>query len=366
MKYRAAFFFTIVVGGTVLLAGCGEEPPLLPASVRIGLSYPAAIVETQTRLREGLDFALDEINAEGGLLGKPVEFLFIDDNDNPDTAMQVAEYFADEGITAVIGHWTSDTCYYAEDIYEKAGVVMLSPGATSSSLFQYEYNYIFRMLPGDDEFARYMAEFAAERGLRRIAIYYTNDEFGKDLSRLAERAFKRYGIPVVDRVSVLTPASAADVFARWDAFGVDGVIAAASLDEATGPVSLICRRYPDISVISSESLNKLPAYEALGEAADNVFIVTYRPSAIREEFYQNYTKVFGHAPDLFAVTGYIALRLIADAISASQSNDAGAIAAFLKNLRDYDSPVGKLSYNEASHTFEGQPIVIAGITEQGP
>jgi branched-chain amino acid transport system substrate-binding protein len=361
MSICQLFSLSIIIGMTFVLTGCREKAVVESTTVRIGLSYPAEVVEVQTRLREGLDLALEEINASGGVLDKPVEFLFIDDQDDPDMAMQIADYFSNEDLAAVIGHWSSNACYYAEDIYEEAGLVMFSPAATSSSLFRYEYNNIFRMLPGDETFARYIADFAVQRGLQRFALFYSNDEFGRDLSKLAERSLKEYGIPVVDRVNVLTTASAEDVFFRWDAFGCDGVIIASGLKSAVLPISLIRQRYPDMPILSSESLNKLTVQNDLGANATNLFVITYHPDTVKPDFYRRYTEAYEHDPDLFAIAGYVSLRLLADAMNTTQSTDGSAIAEWLENLQNHDTVIGTLSYDEETHAFKGQSFVIAEI-----
>jgi ABC-type branched-subunit amino acid transport system substrate-binding protein len=183
------------------------------------------------------------------------------------------------------------------------------------------------------------------------------------MAEMAERELKRYGIPVVDRVNVLTAASANDVFFRWDAFGCDGAIVASSLNEAILPVSLIRQRYPDMPILSSESLDKLTTQDALGTAAENLFIVTYHPSSIKQDFYQHYTETFAHKPDLFAITGYMSLHLLADAMNRTQSTEGAAIAAWLRGLRNYDTVIGSIHYNDEIHTFEGQPFVVTKIGE---
>ncbi|MDR2602307.1 MAG: ABC transporter substrate-binding protein [Spirochaetaceae bacterium] len=356
------FLLAVILCEASGLAACREKAPVAPSVIRIGASYPAKIIESQTRLLEGLNLALEEINAAGGVMGAPVEILFYDDGDNPEIAMQIADRFSAEGVTAVIGHWSSDVCYYAEDVYEKAGVVMLSPGATSTGLFKSDYQYIFRMLPGDDVFAGYLAEFAEQKKLRRIAMFYSDDEFGRDLSKFAERALKRYGIPVVDRVNVLTPASMEDIFVRWDAFGADAVLIAANLQEAAEPVSLICERYPDMPVISSESLNKLTVRSELGLAVDDLYTVTYSPSIIDINFQRRYEEKFGNAPDIFAISGFVAMHLITEAMNSAQSSSGDAVAAWLRSVQNHDTVIGPISYNEKTRNFDGQPFIVTQIT----
>jgi branched-chain amino acid transport system substrate-binding protein len=362
INIRCLFKLAGILYAAIFLSGCGKNTNDVTGTLKIGLSYPAAIVDSSTYLREGLDFALTKINSTGGVLGRPVEILFIDDKDDPNIAMQVVDNFSNNGIQVVIGHWSSDVCYYAEDIYEKESIVMLSPNATSTNLFHDAYKYIFCMLPNNDEFARYMAEFAAREGLRRISVFYNDDEFGRDLAWETERAFKRYGILVVDRVSVLTAVSAETIFYRWDAFGCDGVIVAADLIEAIEPIRLIREYYPDIPILSSESGNKQTTRDALGSAARKVFTTNYDLSAIDPEFYQAYIKTFSHDPDMSAITAYVILYLLTDAMNRTQRTDSGAIAEWLKSIRDYDTVMGRISYNEATHSFEGQPVYIVEVT----
>jgi branched-chain amino acid transport system substrate-binding protein len=327
-------------------------------TISIGVAYPASQWDEHSDYRRALDLAVRDVNQAGGVLGKPLSLVIRDDGDNARTAMQIAETFHDTGITAVVGHWSSDVCYYVEDIYEERGMIMLTPFATSRALFELDYRNIFRIIAGNGVYATAMAEYARDQGFRRMAIYYAENTYGSDIAMAMEQELARHRIIVIDRVTSISPVNVANVVRRWRAFGCDGLIIAADFSESVEPVKHIKDAGGDYPVFLTDGFDNTAFGEIMAGYTDNLYAVVYGMEDLDHDFLERYRKGQGHDPSIYEITGYAAVRLLADAMNACQSLDSAALSAWLKEIRNYPVVMGMLSYNRQTQEFDGQYLRI--------
>ena len=121
--------------------------------IYIGVVYPVESIDENTYLRKGIELAVNGINADGGVLGKTLQWIIRDDQNNTHLAMQIANTFFEQGIAAVIGHWSTNICYFLTDIYEENKTVMLTLAATGMNLFENDYRYVYRMIANNQVFS---------------------------------------------------------------------------------------------------------------------------------------------------------------------------------------------------------------------
>jgi branched-chain amino acid transport system substrate-binding protein len=303
-------------------------------------------------LGDAIKLAVNHVNEAGGVLGKPLSIVFRDDFGDSHIAQEIAETFFASGITAVVGHWGSDVCYYVEDIYEERQIVMLTPGAISMAIFEQDYRYIYRMIANSQKYAETLADYAESEGIRCPAIFYTEDNYGNDLARMVERELTARGIPVADRVTSITAANVEELLRRWRAFGCDGLVMASAYYYSTGPIKRIRdagARMPVFSEVFSNS----DFSDLMAGYKENLYGVVYSREDMEAFFLADFYAAYGRVPDAYEVASYEAVCLLADAMNAEGSVSSAAIARYLQNLRDYPSVMGHISYDPATHEFEG-------------
>ncbi|MEI8178804.1 branched-chain amino acid ABC transporter substrate-binding protein, partial [Aestuariivirga sp.] len=93
------------------------------------LSGPNAALGEQ--LRRGVQAAVDDINSTGGIKGEKLAVQFADDGCDPRKAIDVATSFVSAGVKAVIGHYCSGASIPASKVYQKAGIIQISPASTN-------------------------------------------------------------------------------------------------------------------------------------------------------------------------------------------------------------------------------------------
>jgi branched-chain amino acid transport system substrate-binding protein len=348
------------------LSACGDSSVTVfnnidDDEIYIGVVYPVAQRYLDTYLYKGIEFAVERVNAEGGVLGRELRTIIRDDENDAHLAMQIANTFYEQGITAVVGHWSTNICYFLVDVYQENRVVMITPAATGTNLFEYYCHYVYRMSANHNVYAEAIATHISEAGLSRVAIFYSDDEYGTDFAALLERELSRHDVLVTDRVTGITQASIDTIMERWRAFGTDGVIIAALMPAMVEPIRLINSVNPNFPIFGADNFDRTNIYDILGHHTEAMYIATFSPCSLDGEFLEAFRATYGHDPDIRAVSGYAAVRLIADAMNATGTTDSAAIADFISTLDNHPSIFGPLTYNTSNQEFENFNIVVRGL-----
>jgi branched-chain amino acid transport system substrate-binding protein len=361
--WKKVLFLAMFLAAPIACGGWGRSVSAVynvprADEIYIGLAYPVELGDKDTYFRLGIDLAVNAINANGGVLGKTLNMAVRDDKNDTLVAMGIAEAFYNQGITAVIGHWSTNVCYFVEDTYEENEIVMLTPNATGVNIFEYDYQYIYRMTASNQIFAKTIAEYMEKDGLRRIAIYYSDDEYGNDFSAVLETELAKCGIDVIDRITGLTPANIKTVMNRWEAFGCDGVIMAALSPEIIEPIRLIHDADNRLPIFGADNFDRISFRETLGSYAGSLYRTSFWLDGLNSEFLAAFRTAYGHDPDIHSIEGYDSVYLLKDAIEAIETMDGAAIAKYLSELKDYRAVSGTLSYNTETQEFEGFNLAV--------
>jgi branched-chain amino acid transport system substrate-binding protein len=147
------------------------------------------------QVEHGAARAVADINAAGGVLGQQVRLITVDDYCDPEQAVAAAKKLVSEGVVFVVGHFCSHSSIPASEVYEKAGVLMMSPGSSNPMLTELGRANVFRFLHRDDALGVVAAKYIAEHWPdKKIAILHDNTVFGKDVADLTKEQLHRRGL----------------------------------------------------------------------------------------------------------------------------------------------------------------------------
>lgn len=171
--------------GTVKLAAAGP------------MTGPSA--ETGQRMKAGIELAVKEINAAGGINGKTLVVDFYDDEGKPESAAAVAQKIAsDAAVVGVIGHINSSATMAALPIYKRAGLTEISGNSSAFKVTHMGYDNIFRVIINDQGQAPVAMKHIVEKeGRKKIAIIYENSDYGKGAMESAKKTAESLGAKVV-------------------------------------------------------------------------------------------------------------------------------------------------------------------------
>ena len=176
MRSGALFF-------AVFALACADKP----ADVVLGAAGPWTEGYGAMNKR-GIDLAVEEINAAGGVARRPLRILARDDSADGRKATAIAlEFVRDPQVSAVIGHVNSGTMVAAARIYD-GSLAAVATTATSPDITGIS-PWVFRVIASDSATGVDLAHFARRLGHTRVAILYENDSYGRGLADAFRRSF---------------------------------------------------------------------------------------------------------------------------------------------------------------------------------
>jgi branched-chain amino acid transport system substrate-binding protein len=280
-------------------------------------------------MKRAAELAVEEINASGGISGRPLELIERDDYADPDSAVFVATDLYEAGVSAVIGHLFSGPTLAAAPVYNGGTdpVAAISPSSSSPDVST-AGDYTFRICPSDLAHGMALARWVHDTlHLDRGAILYLNDQYGRGVRQTFVREFTRRGGELVaidpylgDRPQV------APYLDRLAKIGkIQFLMVAGNRGEAEEILREARERGLFMPVLGGDGLEGI---EEAGAIADGVYLSSaYLPtiaSPANRAFIQAYRKKFPSAglPNQPAAATYDAVYLLQQVLARAGSKRA--------------------------------------------
>ena len=192
-------FFTILMILSTFITSARSE-------IKIGviLGFTGPIESLTPAIADSAEIAFKEASDSGSLLnGETITIIRADSTCNdPSAAIAAAEGVIAQGVTAILGAVCPEA---TETIFSESalpsGMVMISPGSTSSLLDNLDNKGFFRISPSDSRGGQILADITKDRKIKKIAITYTNSNYEKDLAYAYKEAAEKHGIKVTTIIS---------------------------------------------------------------------------------------------------------------------------------------------------------------------
>ncbi|HHV71528.1 MAG TPA: branched-chain amino acid ABC transporter substrate-binding protein [Clostridia bacterium] len=358
MKRRGKLFTLLLVAVVLvsLLAGCGQqkEQEAKTGEIKIGVAAPltGASAQDGESIRKGVELAVEQINAKGGINGKLVKLEVADDKTDPKEAAIVANKLAqDKSILAIVGHFNSSATLAGAPIYNKEKVVHISPGSSSPAVTD-AGPYTFRVITTDAFQGEYVAEWAVkDEGFKRIAIIYENTDYGKGLSDVFSASVKKLGAEVVanesyilgetkDFSTVLTKIKNA----KPDLLFIGGLYNEAALIAKQAKRLGLNLPMMGVDALYSDALISLGGQDVEGLLLPGFFHYS-STNPVAQEFIKAYREKYNSDPGTYAAYAYDAANIIFEAIQKA-GEDRQKIADYITNLKDFQGATGINTFDE--------------------
>lgn len=206
----------------VVLTANAQPAAVVP--VRIGVVGPltGASADFGVPMLNGIQLAVDEINAVGGYLGRPLELVIKDDTASPDQGRKVSQEMLSEKVVAAIGFCNTGVALKAIDLFQEAKTPIIVPCASGTAIttkYSAPESFIFRVQARDALQAPFMVDDIVKRGWDKVAIFadksgYGDGGYNDALAALAAKNLKpvyvaRFELGVKDLSAELAAARAA-------------------------------------------------------------------------------------------------------------------------------------------------------------
>ena len=327
-------------GGTSILVG--EFASLTGKEATFGISA-----------HEGTELAIGEINAAGGLLGKPVQLLTEDDQSKAgEPANVVNKLISKDGVVAVLGEVASSRSLEAAPICQQSGVPMISPASTNPKVTE-TGDYIFRVCFIDPFQGTVMANFASKTlKAKKVAVFTdVKSDYSKGLAKFFKEGFVKAGGQIAAELDFNSGDK--DFKAQLTA------IKSAAPDAVFVPgyyteVALICIQAKQLGIalpfFGGDGWESQTLVTIGGQAVEGHYFSTHyaadAPTPKITAFVEAYKKQYnGKVPDAMAALGYDSAMFLADAIKRSGSTDGKPLRDALAATTQFEGVTGKMAMN---------------------
>lgn len=335
-----------------LLAACGPTSEPILIGWGGGPLNDSTVVPSLHTAR----LAVEEVNLSGGINGRPLRLVVLEDGGEADSAMRVASMLVDSGVVAVIGHIYSSTTLASADIYNDSRnpVLQISPSATSPIISQ-AGDFTFRVCPSDLQYGGALARFTRNNlGLSRGIILYVNNDYGRGIRRTFSEQFVKLGGTVAEIDPFLEEAP--EVGPYLDRVARDRdiqfIIVAANIGEGTVVLKQIRDRNIRLPILGGDGFDGM---EDKGEMAEGIYSSTvYLPTLNTEanhKFLEAYRARYplGNPVDYSAAASYDIVYLLRDALLKAGTDRRAlrdAVADIGRGAPPFQGLTGAIAFDE--------------------
>lgn len=361
MNKKVNAFFSIVILLSLVLASC-TPTPAAAETIKIGLQAPLTgdyAAEGQWA-KQSVEIAAELINKKGGVLGKQVEIVVVDDASNPKDSALAAQKVIAQGLKEVIASYGSSVTAPAADLYDANKVVSVGYGCTAVRLtMEKQRPYFFRTAGRDDTQSEFFVKFVTEElKAKRIAIMHDNQDYGKGV---ADDALK-FLQPFIDSKEVelvyndaITPGESdySSVVSQIKSINPDVWFYTGYYSEA----ALLLKQARDAGVTSifvgnnsvpTPEFEKIAGVDVIkGSIHLNEPIPQFLTFAESSEFLDAYKAKYNELPgSIWAVYAADALNALVGAIEKAGSTDPDAVAGIMRTMTDVSGITGPLLFTD--------------------
>ena len=301
------------------------------------------------QIQQGAEMAVQDINARGGVLNEQVRLIIADDACDPEQAVAVAKKLVDDSVVFVAGHVCSHSSIPASKIYEKAGILMISPASTNPKLTDEGGDNVFRVCGRDDQQGVVAGNYLADNWAgKKIAVLHDGSTYGAGLADETLKQLQRRGISV--SVYEAYKPGARD-YSAVVAKLQDAAIDAVYIGGYSADAGLIVRQSRDRGYmgqfVAGDAVTNEEFWMITGPVGDGT-LVTFGPDPRKNEAAEPIVNQFrdrGFEPIGYTLHTYAAVQVWAQAVENAGSL---AIDAVIKSLRhdQFNTVLGTIRFNE--------------------
>jgi branched-chain amino acid transport system substrate-binding protein len=350
---KEAVMKTTILGiliGALISMVCGMAAA--QAEIKVGIAGPLSgssldMGETQ---EIGAQKAFEHLNDKGGLLGKEIVVISVDDACEPRQAKAVARQLVNEGVVFVVGHHCSACTLAVSKIYEKAGIIMISPASTNPKVTDKGGSNVFRTIGRDDQQGTIAGDYLADNHSKsNIAIIHDGQAYGLGLAEFTKLQLNKRGINEVMFDSYTSDQKDyKSIVNKLVNKKINVLYAGGYLTDIGIILRQAKKELPNLRLFSGDAVANVQFLFVAGKAGEGTHF-TFGPdmrlnpeardvvAAIREED--------AFEPDGFTLYSYGAVQAWAQAVKQAGSLKPKAV---IKALREgsFDTVLGKIGFDE--------------------
>lgn len=357
-----ALALTSAYAGLSLVA-CAQPANSDPIRIGATMSQSGAYATQGRAAKNGYRLCERDINAAGGLLGRPIEFIIYDDESDSEQVQALYEaLITEEQVDLVMGPYGSTLTEALAPVTEAHQMVHITPLAATSSIWEQGREYLFMVLPPAELFLAGLIDMADQQGYTRVAVLHEDALFPQAAAQGARDAATERGMQISKFSSY--PSGQSDFVDFVDELAAADVevlaMAASNLHDFVKMQQALTAQGVELKMFGTSGAVQEFADE-LGADADNVFgLSAWEPSAPNPgaaEFSQAYQQRFNQAPAFHSAGAYGSCQLLVQAVEQAASLEQNDIRDALLGL-ETTTVFGDFKVDERGYQIAHQGLFI--------
>jgi branched-chain amino acid transport system substrate-binding protein len=341
---------SIVIGQSVVLAGLGSS-----------LARP---------YQEGAKLYFDRVNAAGGVNGRKLDLVTLDDNGRTVTTVANTKKLLEQGVLCLFGYYGSPQVTAAYPLIKGTDVLMFAPMSAADEFRGPDYPNIFTLRPGYSDEAAAITKHAATLGARKLAIIHAADPESLEALAAAEKAMTKLGAKLVAKAAASSSGNVANAVDSSLAAAPDSVLVIGDANGAAGVVRDLRAKGFRGPVYGFSNTGESLLAEELGPEGAGVVVVRVVPktdnptSIVARELQADATAAKTGKPNVYMLEGYIAARVLVEALRRIPGDPTRAkLKHSLEGLHDVN--VGSFRVDYSKGRVGSKLVELALIDSQG-
>ncbi|MGL1932941.1 MAG: branched-chain amino acid ABC transporter substrate-binding protein [Desulfotalea sp.] len=297
---------------------------------------------------DAAELVVAQVNAKGGIDGKMIELLIEDDECKDEKSANVATKLVSDGVVAVIGHICSGATKVAMPIYQNAGVAVISPSATSTSLTKSgDYPNFFRTIASDDAQAELDVKFALKQGYNKFAIIHDKGDYGVGFATIVQTLLGDAGKEVALFEGVNPDAvDYSAIVQKIKRAKVDAVVFGGYHPSASKLIKQLRKKRIKVAFISDDGVKDDTFIKVAGKSAEGAYASAPKDISSNPLTIQAIAelKAAGKEKGAFFENAYSATLAIVNAIDKADSTDFDKVKKALQTEK-VDTPIGNIYFD---------------------
>lgn len=343
-------------------AGSSGAAGTSEGAVKLGIMGPMTGAASTYGIaeRNGIQMAVDQVNANGGLLGNKVQVEIRDDKADPSVATtQALELVQSQKVNALFGPIINTNALAVAKMSDQLGVPVLGTlGATTPVVYpngtdKPPYQWVYRVLVSSPVQVKALIKYGTAKGWKRWAMMYENDAYGQPTVNDLQAALKGTGGELVSKQAIAVDATDATAQAlAVKASNPDVVLVWTIQAPASKIVSALSASGSTVPILSSNAQVSPQFYQLAGKLANGIISTglkaQFDSSPAVTAFTKSYTEKFKIAPTLWAYASYDAANLYFAVVKKAGGASPAAVRPGL-NATTYTGLTGTIGFTAQNH-----------------
>ncbi len=368
---RTLSIILLVALTMTLISGCGGSTNANEIKIGINYELTGEVASYGQASVDGIELAIDEINAAGGINGKKINAVKYDNKSDKSQATTLAtKLMTQDKVVAVLGPATSGAFKATIPEANKNKVVVASGSATADDV-TVDANgvkeYAFRICFSDSYQGTAMANYALNNmsATKAVVIMDNSSDYAKGLAANFTTTFEAGGGQVVaTEAFVAGDTDFNAIITKIKGNDFDVIFIPGYYNEAGLIIKQARNQGINTPILGADGFGAPELTELAGaDALNNVFFSSHFSSLDKDPsvtgFIQNFKTKHGKEPDQFAALGYDLAMFLADGIKRAGSTDTAAIKDALASTKDFVGITGSFSMDENHNPIKA--VVVVGI-----